>query len=332
VISVKNIRTFLRLLVKDSDLHEIRILNTSKGIVSGYFNDIDKMVKAACHWSGKGAVCITLNPVVPDLLARSNNRLTPYAKHTTSDRQIIRLHWLLVDFDPVRPSGISATDDEHDKALHRARECRDWLRAQGWDSSVLLDSGNGAHLDCPIDLPNDETSHKLISSCLEILALKFSDDFVEVDQQTGNPGRLTKIYGTLACKGDNVSQRPHRISKILETNMGAPISLEQLERLAAMLPRRSSGDEEPPEHPHFDLEGWIRKHNLPISRSGSWHGGQKWILNPCPWNSDHTDDSAYIVQFPNGATAAGCHHKGCSGMEWHDLREKIEPGWEARNH
>lgn len=320
------------MLIKDSDLHEIRILNTSKGLVSGYFNDIERTVKEVCDWNGKAeGIYITLNPVLPDLLARSNNRLKTYAKHTTSDSQITRRNWLLIDFDPVRPSGISSTDDEHEKALERAQECQDWLRTKGWNSSLLADSGNGAHLDYPVDLPNDEASRELIASCLELLALRFSDNVVEVDQKTGNASRLTKVYGTLACKGDNVSQRPHRVSRILESNIVEPISLEQLKRLAALLPGRSSGDEEPPENSHFNLEDWIRKHNLPISRSGSWKGGQKWILNPCPWNVDHTDDSAYIVRFAEGAIAAGCQHNGCSERDWKGLREQVEPGWRARN-
>jgi hypothetical protein len=47
------------------------------------------------------------------LLARANNRVVEYAKHATRDDQIERRRWLLIDFDPVRPSGISSTDAEH---------------------------------------------------------------------------------------------------------------------------------------------------------------------------------------------------------------------------
>ena len=56
-------------------------------------------------------IYITQNPVDPDLLARANNRLQRKAKQTTTDADIIRLAHLTLDFDPVRKSGISATDD-----------------------------------------------------------------------------------------------------------------------------------------------------------------------------------------------------------------------------
>src|SRR5262245_51016777 len=58
-----------------------------------------------------------------------------------------------------------------------------------------------------------------------------------------------------------------------------------------------------------------------------FRGGSRWVLNPCPWNSDHTSRAAFIVQFPNGALAAGCHHNGCAGKDWHTLRDLVEPGW-----
>ena len=53
---------------------------------------------------------------------------------------------------------------------------------------------------------------------------------------------------------------------------------------------------------------------LPVVAEGPWHqNGYRWILNPCPWNSAHTNRSAFIVRFTYGAIAAGCHHNGCTG-------------------
>jgi hypothetical protein len=67
-----------------------------------------------------------------------------------------------------------------------------------------------------------------------------------------------------------------------------------------------------------------------VVREGDWQGGHKWILNPCPFNEDHTDNSAHIVRHPSGGIAAGCHHKGCQGNDWHTLRDLCEPGWQER--
>ena len=54
------------------------------------------------------------------------------------------------------------------------------------------------------------------------------------------------------------------------------------------------------------------------------NGGHRYILEECPWNR-HTDKAAYIVQLPNGAIAAGCHHNSCQQYGWRELREHYEP-------
>ena len=38
----------------------------------------------------------------------------------------------LIDLDPVRPSGISATDEEHELALAKARDIISDLETRGW--------------------------------------------------------------------------------------------------------------------------------------------------------------------------------------------------------
>src|SRR5262245_64956059 len=71
-------------------------------------------------------------------------------------------------------------------------------------------------------------------------------------------------------------------------------------------------------------------HGLPVVSEAPWQqGGYRWRLNPCPWNPAHTNTSAFIVQLPNGAIAAGCHHNGCHGNNWHVLRQLYEPGWQS---
>jgi hypothetical protein len=80
----------------------------------------------------------------------------------------------------------------------------------------------------------------------------------------------------------------------------------------------------------FDLPQWIASHGLPVVSEGTWQqSGYRWVLNPCPWNSTHTNRSAFVVQFASGAIAAGCHHNGCTGNNWHALRDRYEPGWRA---
>ncbi|MGE5446512.1 MAG: hypothetical protein ACM3SR_18260 [Ignavibacteriales bacterium] len=153
----------------------------------------------------------------PQLLARANNRVERYAKWTTSDADILQRRWLGIDVDPIRPAGISSTDEEHELALFRTRKIRDFLRVQlGWSVLILGDSGNGGHLLSRIDLPNDNESRDLIKRCLESLDFMFSDEKVTVDTSVFNAARIWKLYGTMSCKGDNVPERPHRLARILE--------------------------------------------------------------------------------------------------------------------
>lgn len=205
-----------RMVLEPGSVAELRILNTRRGTVSGYFDDFDKLAEAAGEWDGKApGIYVTLNPVNPDLLARSSNHLTEYAKHTTSDADVLRRRWLPIDFDPVRPSGISSTDAEHEAAKERAKQAGEWLKGQGWPKPVWADSGNGGHLLYRIDLPNDQASTALVKRCLEALDLRFSDDAVTVDQTTYNAARIWKLYGTQACKGDSIDERPHRTAGVL---------------------------------------------------------------------------------------------------------------------
>jgi hypothetical protein len=73
-----------------------------------------------------------------------------------------------------------------------------------------MDSGNGAYLLYPIDVPNDEESTKLMRRCLESVACKFDTEKARVDRSTFNASRILRVPGTLNCKGDPTPERPHR--------------------------------------------------------------------------------------------------------------------------
>lgn len=214
------IRRALAVLFRPDQVVELRALHVDgrrKNTASGYFADHDALAKAAVRLDGRsGGVYVTLNEINPALLARRVNRVEEWADLTTADHDVIRRRWLPVDFDAARPAGISSSDSEHDAAIDRARAYRAHLEGQGLGSGVLADSGNGAHLLYPVDLPNDQESLELVKGVLAAAAEKFSDDVVAVDQTTCNAARIWKLYGTTARKGDSTPGRPHRLSRILE--------------------------------------------------------------------------------------------------------------------
>jgi putative DNA primase/helicase len=227
----------LALLCQRGDVVEVRIPGTNRGVVSGYYDNSERLVADVARMSGEVAgVYITMNPVAPGRLRDSQNRLTDYARKTTGDKDILSIRWLLLDFDPQRPSGISSTDGEHEKALLRAREVQGYLREQGWPEPIYADSGNGAHLLYLISLPNDKESQQLVDGCLKALASRFCDEGVTVDPTVGNPSRIVKLYGTLACKGAPTPERPHRLARIVDAPDSGqqPVSGPQLQKLAAL--------------------------------------------------------------------------------------------------
>ena len=327
---VQEIQRAISILFDSQSLVELRVLKAfdglkSQGTVSGYFDGEHhgELVEAAAYWSGKApAVYVTLNPVLPDLLARSKNRARAWMQATTRDNEVTQRRWLLIDFDPKRPSGISAVDAEHEAALDRARKCREWLREQGWPDPILADSGNGAHLLYRIDLPNDNDALALVKRCLEAVAAKWSDESVEVDRSVHNAARICKLYGTLAAKGDETPERPHRIARMLDVPEAVGVAardvLAELCQSAAPRVARSDG---------FDLQAWIAKHRLPVGRSKDWEGGTLWELDRCPWRPDEKDGGAFVAQRADGSVFAGCHHSKCHDKGWPNLRDIYDPGW-----
>jgi len=232
---VQAIEQGLEALISPGQVFEIRIPHTRKGTVSGYFDDISVAANAAAEWDGQapGLYC-TINSINPVLRARSYNHLRVYAKTATTDGDIVRRIRLYIDVDPVRPTGISANNEEHEAALTRAWQIIEYLSSLGWPPPLFVDSGNGAQLIYAIDLPNDQESLELVSGVLEALSSKFDDDEVEVDTTVANASRIAKIAGSLACKGNSMADRPHRRSRIISKPPTLQVvSREQLQKLVA---------------------------------------------------------------------------------------------------
>jgi hypothetical protein len=206
-------------LVQVGSVFEIRLLGSNrKRIDAGYFNSPAAAATALStlegHYQG---IYITPNPVLPELLARSANRITPWAQVTSMDPDVVRRHWLLVDIDPVRPSGISATQAEHDAAHERAKQVMGYLGLlYGFCEPMYNDSGNGAHLLYPINEPNTEEVRDAVAKFLKCLSAKFSCGQVKVDTTVFNASRIWRVPGTWSRKGDSVPDRPHRKAQILQ--------------------------------------------------------------------------------------------------------------------
>lgn len=315
------------------DVFELRIPNAGRyKTISGYFDQSSTFTDSTVGLSDEGfpGYYFTINPVRPDLLARSANVYKKYAEETTADRDIIHRAWLPIDLDPVRPAGISSSDAEHGAALVMAEEIRRRLiEEQGWPANafILADSGNGGHLCPKIDLPNDAAARDLVKHCLEALDFVFSTDVVKVDTSTINAARIWKIYGTVARKGSNTPDRPHRLSRLIDVpETIETVSRAQLVALAAILPKaepiksNSNGQT-------FDPVRYTEEHGATVLRTKAWNGGTLAVLDVCPFDTSHNRGEACLGVQANGARYFRCQHDSCKNRDWYALKALWEsPG------
>jgi len=350
---MKEIQKTTNLICQHGQVSEIRALRVHDPETGGrlnyygFFNDSEIMAQEA-ERIGEHAygVYFTPNPVKSDLLERSPNQIQPAEKGMSAgDGDIQRIHWLLIDFDPVRDTDTSSTEAEHVLAHDQAVSIRQHLRDQGWPDPIFADSGNGNHLMYRVDLPISDSIR--IKRILEVLARQFNTDAVVIDTSVANPARIWRLYGTWARKGKDTPERPHRQSHILWDETPDELQVVTDDQLKAVEPAVAAQASSPMLSfrkylGNFDLQAWIDSHQEQLSQfalSGpqTWDyfdtqqnrqaTGQRWVMHVCPYNSDHTNGSAFIVQREDGAIGAGCHHNGCQGKGWHDLRDIVEPGW-----
>ncbi|MCC6907052.1 MAG: DUF3987 domain-containing protein [Phycisphaerales bacterium] len=303
------------------------------GTISGYFDSPEALADSISRIEHAKGIYIVPNVVNPALLARANNRIriTGKGDPLTADHDIVQRRWLLIDLDPQRPAGISSTDTEHSLAHERAEAIRSHLRELGWPEPILADSGNGWHLLFRIDLAADDGG--LVQRCLTALAARFDDAAVKVDTGVFNPARIWKLYGTLACKGDATADRRHRMSRLVcVPDKIDVVPVTQLTELAGQpIPNAAGGMIILGDLPaitassSFDIDAWIKQHIPDAGEPQPWSGGPKmWKLAACPFSTAHTD-GAFVAVLSSGAISAGCHHNGCQGKDWHDLRQKLDP-------
>jgi hypothetical protein len=94
--------------------------------------------------------------VEPELLARVYNdvvQANPKDLPPTSDGNIVSRRSIMVNFDPVRASTISTTDEEKAASYKCMQAAKAYLEARRFTGLVVADSGNGYHLLISIILP-----------------------------------------------------------------------------------------------------------------------------------------------------------------------------------
>lgn len=226
---------------------EIRILGKGAGVWSALVGpaDLDALIDALRPLGpapraeiprgdhpriGEANIYFSLQAVAP-----GDPRGLPLRRvsRATKDKDVLAYSILVVDIDPERqPRDRSASDAEKAEALAVATRVAEWFREQGI-RPMLADSGNGYHLLVPL-VPafGDEVRRRAraTQSLLALLDSRFSTAGAKVDRSTFNPSRILKLYGTLAVKGTNTTEHPHRLATIDLARV--PEDVDLFERLA----------------------------------------------------------------------------------------------------
>ena len=222
----------LTLLFESSELVEIRgmggrsasfdgrTLGVALPVKGGLFDDPGQAIAAAeaLVLEGYAGIYVTLQPLRTSLRARESfGNLVRYGKgEAISAGDVERVAHLLFDLDPVRPSGVCATEEEHAAAKERADAIAHYLRNLGWpDPLYRLDSGNGAHLVYDTRLQRSvEDASRLLARVLRACAAIFDDDVVKLDTSVHNPARVTRLAGCPNRKGRDDEARPWRTATL----------------------------------------------------------------------------------------------------------------------
>lgn len=220
-IDPNEIQRAASILFAPGDTHELRGLPSGRSRIVRA-GDPEILLAGVRDLADDRNVYYTLNPISPAVVDRSARKADVLARR-----------WLLIDNDPIKPAehaDDSATDAEHMEALQVGRDIAEHLSGLDWPEPVTIDSGNGCHLLYRIDLPNDDLSRVTIRDALKGLKTTFP----AVDSKVHDAPRIAKLPGTMARKGADTIQRPHRPCVIL--SVPAEIVVVPFERIRALAP------------------------------------------------------------------------------------------------
>lgn len=312
-------------LIKPNQLIEVRVIGSKT--YSGYFKEVDVLISELERFD-KENIYFVLNEINEACYSREQkDKFYERPKNTTSDNDIVKRQWLLIDVDTKRATGVCSTDEEKNSSKVVANKVYKYLRDVGFCEPICADSGNGFHLLYKIDLPNNSEAKDLCSNFLKVLDLFFSDNTAEIDKSVFNASRITKLYGTYSRKGKSTNDRPHRESKITKVpNEVKATPRELIQRVADNLPKKETpkfqnnyGRDE------FDLDKFISEHNISVTSTQNYGDGTKYILDACVFDESHKGKDACLFRMSSGAIGYKCFHNSCSDKKWQDVRLKFEP-------
>lgn len=313
-----------------NELTEIRLIANDGRTGSGYFTSPQTMIEAVRPYVNDYSVYFTINRINPDCYGRpQRDKIILKARNTTSDGEITAREFVLLDLDSRRATGVNATDEQLGYAKKKANEVYKFLRDNGFYEPCVVLSGSGVHLYLRCALLPTEGNNNLIKRFTQAMSMLFSDNQVDIDEKVFNLGRISRCCGYYNRKGTNADkERPQRLCEFVKVPTEFKVNpREYFEKIASLYPEEEikPSRENNYSTEKFDLEEFLRKHNIGVKQVESVAGGKKYVLEHCVFNDQHKAKDAVIFQKDNGALAYVCLHNSCSHYTWKDVRLKFEP-------
>lgn len=185
-------------------------LRKNEKILTGKFDSPEAAISAINQHAGNYHFFSSINPI-GDLQKLSTNELKDGLSFGDSD--VSRIIEIIIDVDPVRPSGVAANESEQIAAQQVVTAIySDLEKAQ--IKYRIYSSGNGYHISIMVPSYSIDRKNE-VAELLKFLDKKYSTNEATVDVTMGNPSKICRIPGTLNLKGDNSLDRPFRMAEML---------------------------------------------------------------------------------------------------------------------
>ena len=312
-----------------NQLTEIRLLANDGRTASGIFDNIDEIVKAIAPYTNDWNIYYSINRLPDDVRGLPQyNKIIVRPKQTCNDNMMVARDYVCIDLDSRRLSGTNATDEQVEFTKKKANAVYQYLVNVGFNPPTVVFSSNGVHLYLRCAMLNNEKNTKLVKRFLQALSMMFTDEHTDVDEKVFNCARIMRLPSTYSCKGNTMdASRPQRLCKFVKINENKVNDIAYFEKIAALYPQEEARPSSQNNYSmeSFDLDAFIEKHNIPVTKKLEVADGTRYYLEHCLFNDQHKGHDAILFKHRNGAVAYFCYHNSCSGNDWRKVREMYEP-------
>lgn len=318
------------LFKNNSQLTEIRLVGNDGKTGSGYFTNVEDLIREVRPYTDNYNVYFTVNAVNPECYGRvQKDCIVLRPKNTTTDAEIVGRDWVYLDLDSKRLAGTNATDEQVAYTKKKANDVYKFLKDNGFNEPIVVFSSNGVHFYLKCALKPTEENNLIIKRFIQAMGMIFSDDKVDIDQKVFNLGRISRLPGSYSCKGSNKDkEKPQRLCEIIKYPKEIkPNSIEYFKKIADIYPEENPlpSRENNYSSESFDLDAFIEKHHIPVTHKQVVADGTRYYLEHCLFNDQHKGKDAIIFKRNNGAISYFCFHNSCQGNDWRKVRLMYEP-------